>query len=211
MINEYSNSNDIKAGYLVVKTFQKMYHDYVIRYNLTRDCYAIPRIDKNPEQYIIQYRGLDRDALDGSVYSDILAEVRLTELFDSGRSVDGFLSNYDDALDVYSYLENKEDYEIIWTRINQSLSVLPKHFIAAGFEPTYFGADHFAPQCDCMLFPRWHGTDEEGLLFQEYFRKLNRYGLFESVKDVEYFLKYYLSFDWTEHDEYKIVEVFIRY
>jgi hypothetical protein len=46
-------------------------------------------------------------------------------------------------------------------------------------------------------------------LFTDYFLKLNKYGLFPSPKEVQLFVDYYLSFDWTEHDDYEIAEIFI--
>ncbi len=80
-----------QAGFLIVKTFHRLYNDYAKLYGLTSDLYAIPRINKEPGEYAIQYRGLDRDALfpigkptrlwrtiRGSSYSP--AEVRLGEL-----------------------------------------------------------------------------------------------------------------------------------
>ena len=60
------------------------------------------------------------------------------------------------------------------------------------------------------LVPRWHGTDESGQLFLSYFRQLNRHGLFQAKSDAEEFLRYYLSFDWTERGDFEIAEVFIR-
>jgi hypothetical protein len=56
-------------------------------------------------------------------------------------------------------------------------------------------------------FPRWHGTDPEGVLFREHFERLNRHGLFESAQEASAFLAFYLSFDWTETGEYEIAEV----
>jgi len=67
--------------------------------------------------------------------------------------------------------------------------------------------DHFSASCDCLCFPRWHGTDPEGLLFREHFSRLNRDGLFRSAQEARAFLRYYLSFDWTETGEYEIAEV----
>ena len=58
-----------------------------------------------------------------------------------------------------------------------------------------------------MLFPRWHGSDPEGTLFRDHFEKLNSFGLFYNRNDAREFLKYYLSFDWTETGEYYITEV----
>ncbi len=204
------NNKEIEAGFLIVKTYQKLYLDYVTRYNLTRDWYAIPRIDKNPEQNPIQYRGLDRDALSEFEDSDILAEIRLAELNTADKCFDGLIVQYTDAQEAYNYLDDKQNYEIIWTRIAGCTHMPQPDFLSIGFEPTYFVGDHFAAQCDCMLFPRWHGTDDEGILFMNYFHKLNEYGLFNSPQEAREFLDYYLSFDWTETGDYGIAEVLIR-
>ncbi len=61
-----------------------------------------------------------------------------------------------------------------------------------------------------MLFPRWHGTDPEGVLFLEHFRKLNAHGLFETAEAAGEFLEYYVSFPQSEQGDYVIAEIFLR-
>lgn len=200
----------IEAGFLIVKTFFALYRDYVGGYNLTHDHYAVPRIDRSPETYAIKYRGLDRDALSESECSTKLAQVRVADLKKPQKCIDGFLFAYNDALDIMGCLDNKQDYEIIWTRISRSDQVPPKDFVSVGFEPTYFEGDHFAAQCDCLSFPRWHGSDKDATLFQKYYQQLNPHGLFESPREATEFLNYYLTSDWTEHGEYVVAEVFIK-
>ncbi len=201
---------DIESGFLIVKTFPKLYRDYVGRYELSKDIYALPRIDKGPEDYRIQYRGLDRDALDPYAKSEMLAEIRMAELERNGRCEDGFLFDPKEVQDVIDFLDNSKEYEVIWARTIQSKLVPPNGYHSIGYEPSYFNSDHFSASCDCMLFPRWHGTDQEGTLFTEHFQKLNRYGMFSSPEEASNFLRYYLSFDWTETGEYEIAEVFVH-
>lgn len=201
---------EIEAGYLVVKTFPKLYQDYVQRYELSKPFYALPRVDLCPTDYEIQYRGVDRDVLDAYADSDDLAEIRMLELEKENKCEDGFLFTQAEVDDVISYLADSEGYEIIWTRIAQSNHKPPDGFDSIGFEPTYFVGDHFSASCDCMLIPRWHGTDREGTLFKDYFDKLNRHGLFETQDIAKSFLDFYLSFDWTETGDYEIAEVFIN-
>ncbi len=200
----------IKSGFLIVKTFPKLYQDYVERYGLYRDVYAIPSIDKGPEDHGIQYRGLDRDALDPYENSETLAEIRMAELERAERCEDGFLFDPKDIQDVLEFLDNRWEFEVIWTRTVQSKSAPPKGYHSIGYEPSYFTGDHFSASCDCMLFPRWHGTDEEGILFMGHFQKLNQHGMFNSQEEASDFLNYYLSFDWTETGEYEIAEVFLH-
>jgi hypothetical protein len=201
---------EIEAGYLIVKTYPNLYQEYAQRYKLTKAFYALPRIDRSPNNYEIQYRGLDRDALDPYKDSKKLAEIRMAELEENNECTDGFLFLPSTVKDVLSYLDNADAYEVIWTKIAKSSHPIPEQFLSIGFEPSYFVGDHFSASCDCMLIPRWHGSDEEGTLFDDYFRKLNKYGLFEAPDTALAFLDYYLSFDWTETGEYEIVEVFIK-
>jgi len=201
---------EIEAGFLIVKTFPKLYLDYAQRYELSKPFYALPRIDLDPDDYEIQYRGLDRDVLDAYSDSDNLAEIRMCELEKDNKCEDGFLFTQADVNDVMGYLTDPTIYEIIWTRISKSDHKPPDGFISIGFEPSYFVGDHFSASCDCMLIPRWHGTDNEGILFKDYFNKLNKHGLFETHDIAKSFLDFYLSFDWTETGEYEISEVFIK-
>lgn len=200
----------IESGYLIVKTFQKLYHDYAQRYELSKPFYALPRIDLDPDDYEMQYRGLDRDVLDAYSDSNNLAEIRMWELEKDNRCEDGFLFTQADVNDVMSYIADPTIYELIWTRIAGTEHKPPAGFISIGFEPSYFVGDHFSASCDCMLIPRWHGTDKEGTLFKDYFDKLNKNGLFETPDTAKSFLEFYLSFDWTETGEYEIAEVFIK-
>jgi len=215
MISAYNFAHnkfvEVNAGFLIVKTFAHLYDDYKERYALRHDMYAMPRIDREPAESIVQYRGLDRDALKDYDDSEIEAEVRLAMLEIDDQAVNGIVYSQSDVEAVYASLGPLQfRYEIIWSRIAGSNVLPPDGYSSAGFEPTYFASDHFSASCDCMLFPRCHGTDEEGKLFLPYFIQLNSHGLFVIPEVAQEFLEYYLSFDWTEHDESVIAEVFIR-
>jgi hypothetical protein len=208
MIEE--NEKEIKSGFLIVKTYQTICSEYAKKYDLKRDFYGLPRIDRSPTEQRMQYRGLDRDALDAYKDSDNLAEIRMEELEKIGKCDDGILLDIAIAREVWELLQEKKDeYEIVWTRIAGTDIDPPNGFESIGFEPSYFIGDHFSASSDCMIIPRWHGTDDEGTVFSEHFEKLNRYGLFEKPEQAKTFLDYYLSFDWTETGKYEIAEVFI--
>ena len=215
MISAYNSATKeyivIDAGLLIVKTFERLYADYKDRYALTRDYYAMPRIDREPRQSPIQYRGLDRDALDDYADSGLDAEVLLALLALERGAVNGIVFSPGDAQQVFEMLGPLQiDYEILWTRIAGSNVEPPGGYCSAGYDPTYFSGDHFSASCDCMLIPRWHGTDEAGELFLPFFHQLNAYGLFENPEVAQEFLDYYLSFDWTERGDFVIAEVFLR-
>jgi hypothetical protein len=210
----------LEQGFLIVERFESLYVNYKNRYNLTRDVYAIPRIDHQPQDYSIQYRGIDRDCLEPNDETPRnLAELRMAELYNQKSP---YVQNYIELIneedfipinlleEIYALLENdKSKFETIFVRIIYADNEIPARFKSIGYEPSIFYDDHFSASCDCMLFPRWHGTDEEGELFIKYFNQLNSFGLFNSIETAEEFLQYYLSFDWTERDDYYIVEVLL--
>jgi hypothetical protein len=212
----YPGDNKIyDSGFLVVKTYKRQYRDWLVDWvtkpDLIPDIYALPRPDRQPGDYNLKYRGMDRDEISIDHKHRTLASLRVEDLIEEGKAADGIFTNQSDALDLVTYLDEGDrlDYEIIWAKVADSPIVPPTGYRTVGFEATYFLGDHFSAQCDCMLFPRWHGTDDEGTLFLEHFHKLNSYGMFDSIQDARNFLEYYRSFDWTEIGEYVIAEVFI--
>ena len=194
------------CGFLIVNKYEMLVSKYKERYTFENPIYAIQGNNKNKSN--IKYRGIDRDAISPYKDSNNLAEIRLAELEESEDCIDGILWNINDVENVISFLDDKNNYEIIWARINGYNVNPPKEFVSIGFEATYFVGDHFSASCDCMMFPRWHGTDEKGVLFRDYYEKLNENGLFENAIIAKEFLEYYLSIDWTERGNYEIVEIF---
>ncbi len=211
----------IDHGYLIVEKYASLYDKYKGRYNLTTDRYAIPRIDRAPADYRIRYQGIDRDCLVPNDISPLnLAELRLAEIANTNISLNKD-RNYETALEsdfippelLYEMVElleaDRPKHETIFVKRAEVSCKIPDHYISIGYEPSYFYSDHFSASCDCMLIPRWHGTDEEGKLFLKYFALLNKFGLFDSAAVAQEFLDYYLSLDWTERGDFYIVEVFL--
>ena len=222
-----------KAYFLIVKKYALLFSDHVQTniancYN-DKNIYAIPTLEQKLEQMPIQYRGTDREPIEAgfdTVYEHLenkmachtLAEHKMYEKWKE-TSIDlrglGYmdfqLTSLQDTLDVLKVAESESPnvYEIIWVKIAGHHATPPEGFIRAGYEPSYFPEGFFSPVCDCMCIPRWHGTDEEGELFQTYYRQLNSYGLFNDAETTLAFLNYYCSFDWTETGEYQIVEVWL--
>ena len=209
----------ITSGFLVVKRFEALYAEFAARDWPPEEIYAIPVAGTTSDAVAIRYRGLDRDAIspwegDGAT----AAEIRMAEInpeIDRGYEADydrrEFLTSYEHAAEVLAWAEEEfpGSYEVLWTRVAGASEPPPPRFRHAGYEPTYFGGDHFSALCDCMCFPRWHGTDHEGTLFSSYFRQLNEHGLFEGATTASEFLAFYLSFDWTETGEYQIAEIWL--
>jgi hypothetical protein len=89
----------------------------------------------------------------------------------------------------------------------------PPGTVLLGYEANTF----YPPACgsriaDWMFFNYSPASDEEGLQLRAYHERLNKWGLFESPRDAERYLKAYLSFllppDWDERlCNYYITEV----
>ncbi len=211
-------------GFLIVEKYERLYQKYKARYNLTSDLYAIPRIDSSPQASRIKYRGIDRDCLTpNDVNPRNLAEIRLAEIGSEMKSKykgeyyleilpDEDFIPVEQLTEMYDLLESDRiNFETIFVKIAGTECDIPDNFMSIGFEPSYFHSDHFSASCDCMLFPRWHGPDDEGILFLDYLKLLNLDGMFDSAEIARAFLTYYLTFDWTEREgDYFIVEVFLE-
>jgi len=216
-----------QSGFLIVHRFEEVYLDYCNRFEkLYRDhwsftgelIYSIPQQGLSPGEVRKKYRGIDRMSLIAWPAREFPDETWMgreepeacqafDDLVASNRAQDEFISSQMDARDVYSLLRNPERWEIIWA--GNSDFVLAKTGVGAtlGFEPTWFVWDHFSAICDCMCFPKWHGTDKEGVLFAKHYDRLNEHALFDSRDEAKEFLEFYLSIDWTETGEYVIAEI----
>jgi hypothetical protein len=197
----------VTKGFLVLKRFEPLFREFAAKPEFDRRIYALPVFGDEPSSAAIRYRGLDRDAIEAYAQGS-LAEIRMAEL-DPDDNGGGFIGTLEQAREVLRWAEEEAPgvYEIAWAQVAGTAHTTPAGFELLGFEPSYFTGDHFSASCDCLCFPRWHGTDREGVLFREHFTHLNANGLFRSAQEASEFLRYYLSFDWTETGEYEIAEV----
>jgi hypothetical protein len=212
MVDHFQREGGVMCGFLIVLRFEELYAKHAGKLRNSRDWYAIPRIDKSALESLIKYRGTDRDALGpNDVLPSSLAELHLADLEKQGRCIDGLLFSSADVEAVLAWLEGESSrYEVIWLREAGTSGEPPAGFESIGFDPSYLVGDHFSASCDCLMFPRWHGTDQEGTLFLDHFRRLNRHGLFKTAEEATAFIDYYCSFSWTENErsDYVMVEVF---
>ncbi len=215
------------AGFLIVRTYDWLFEWYcgcgLFDEALNLGIYALPQKGLRPENYEKRYAGIDRDPLwrwMDSIESAKLddeelkrlsvekgAKTALQRLQDLGLSWEDFIFSLDDARDVFSKLLEPREWELIWTAKAESNAPEPPGAIFLGYEPTWFYGDHFSAVADCMCFPRWHGCDPEGILFKEYFDRLNEHALFAAAEEAQRFLDYYRSFKEAEIGDYHIAKV----
>lgn len=207
------------GAYLLVKRHEALYREYAAELgSSTWTVYAVPVLGTEPPADGVRYRGLDREPLwglaprkYGNAPAQSAAEIRMGELETERRTAGASIFSHDDMREVLRWAEEERPgvYEPVWARVQGTDAAPPEGYAKRGYEPNYFPQEWFSPIADCMFFPRWHGTDDEGTLFLDHFKRLNAYGLFDTSEAATGFLDYYLSFDWTETGEYSITEVWL--
>ena len=215
------------GGFLIVTRFEALYRNYCDRIEKVarkhwgftdKLIYSVPQERLPSSEVPKKYRGIDRVPLIAWPSREFPDETwmgreepeasqALEDLEIATQADEGFIFSVLDARRVYSLLRNPDWWELIWARNSDERMDRNGVGLTLGFEPTWFGGDRFSAVCDCMCFPRWHGTDPEGTLFAEYYERLNEHALFNSRAEAQQFLDYYRSFDWTETGDYVIAEI----
>lgn len=109
------------------------------------------------------------------------------------------IASFNDAIEIYSMLDNPAGYEIIEVvRFNWGTEC---DFL--GFDIGYWGSDHFSLISDLVIMPQWHPAAPEDFdELKKHFLSLNEYCLFPNAQVAEDFKNYYLSKSWSESEEY---------
>jgi len=169
------------------------------------------------------YRGIDREPLLALTYCEAhlftdagtpckanAATNLLSEVEGRTARNDGWVTSLQDITEVWKALGSEQSgYEIIFAKEFSNAIPVPDGCNFLGCDAAYFVADHFSCICDALFFPKWHGTDSEGVLFKKYFDLLNLNGLFAINELALEYLNYYVSFDWTERDDnFTSIEVY---
>lgn len=188
-----------RAGYIIVRSFEHCYNIYDRPCPQNLQIYGIPRIGVEPSQATKKYRGVNRYPLltvPENLSSELpvvesQAQFRLGQLESNGRAHDDYVAALDDALSVFLLLSMLELWELIHVTIvggRPEVSLEGEFF---GYDVAYFGGDHYSAVANCMFFPSWVGTDEEGQRYHECYESLNSHGLFDSADDAMRFLNLY--------------------
>lgn len=207
----------MNAGYIIQTRFEVLYRDHAS--SPTSPCcsdhplYGLPiRGREAPRADQPWYRGTNRDPVSALSYERSQwfeennyplratpATNLLAEIEDRTDRDDGYVTLREDVLRIWEALgDEQRTYEAIYAHTGDT-SGIPDDVIFLGYDYGYDGSDHFSCICDCMFFPFWHGTDKEGTAFLDHYQRLNRHGLFDTVKDAQAFFDHYQSIEWTEH------------
>ena len=218
------------SGFLIVTRFEALYAAAIQKgtYNdnpvVNTPIYGIPHKScPTPSSSRPKYRGIDREPLSALSFENARlftgagtpcvatdATALLAEYEDTTGREDGWVTDEHSIRKIWDALgEAQAKYEVIFAKEYEDPARPPKRAVFLGCDTAYFVSDHFSCVCDALFFPRWHGTDPEGTLFRSYFDNLNRHGLFGNSVDSLGYLRYYLSFDWTERaDNFTSIEVY---
>ena len=220
----------VTSGYLIEKTFGRMYREYVDWLTrrrpdrLNKRGYAWPYAGICPDQMAKQYRGLQREPMQdwgaclfdsGPVeptQQEFAASVFLAELESAGRFDDDFAVSLEDAVEVLRKIPAPVEREIIWARRMDARDNPPPGTVLLGYEPSqFYPPECISPIAEWMFYSDSAELDPEGTVFRFYFDKLNQWGLFDTQADAHEYLDAYLAFVPTDSDahlyQHYIVEV----
>lgn len=199
------------SQFVTAKKYDALYAEELPRFRKQpRNIYALP-YDDQPSRI---YNGTGRMGLDlGNKHRKRLAgeQRKLAKKFlDDYNFADELMQTENTAQQFVSLFEESDQYELIWVRNSGTKRSAPEGFEFIGYDISY-PCDYsggFSIICDCLFICRWHGCDQEGVLFLPEFGKLNANGLFDDWQSAYEYMVKYLSEDWTERGTYCIFEVF---
>jgi len=203
----------VTAGFFLEKTFARMCRELLAklgpRPRLGNSYYSIPSASVSPEQMARQYRGLQRDPLQGWVEAlhgsgvieppdeELEAGLFLTELEDAGKADWGIVFALEDAQVVVRRIVPPVEREVVWARILDTEEVAdpPAGTVLLGYEPGEF----YPPDCNSFVgyAVLLEGPRSPGI--KAYHEKLNRWGLFDNLIDAQEYAKEYAKVRSSSH------------
>jgi len=188
---------EVTSGFLVLKTFERMYRDYLIRFEKLKKmkpkltCVPIPL-----EQMPGKYRGIARDPIDpwiedfrGSdmweepTEQELKASLFMDKLCESGKADNGFIFRLDDAKNLLEMISTPVERELIWAGRMDKNDPPPPGTEILGYEPIDFDGDFISLIADVLFFRC--GTmagwgDPDGARAKNFYSRLNKWGLFDT-------------------------------
>ncbi len=194
----------VTAGFLVVKTFERMCCEYLatierLRQTRDKDVFPIP-----PEQMPRKYRGIARDpiqpwiedlratGLEEPTEKELTASLFMDELMKSRKADEDFIFALNDSRKLLEMIPSPTEREIIWVRRMDCGDLPPPETTVLGYEPTeFFGSDHSSLIADIAFFRYWRGAhvdDQKKMRFKALHARLNTWGLFDTPADAKEYM-----------------------
>jgi hypothetical protein len=188
---------EVTAGFLVVKTFERMYRDYLANFEKLRQ--VKPSITYGPillEQMPGRYRGIARDpmepwneALRGSgleepTEQELAASLFMADLNNSGKAEHDFIFSLDDARKLLEMIAPPVEREIIWARYMDKNDPPPPETSILGYEPIDFDGDYTSLIAHVLFFRYYWNPDPDGTIAKIHHTRLNKWGLFDTPTNI---------------------------
>ena len=187
---------DYSAGFLIVKTFARMYRDYLTEFEELRQLRS--DFNRNPvplERMPGRYRGVARNPMEAWIEEftgsglfeeptgqELAASLFMRELCDAGKAEGFFVFALEDARKIFGMIQPPVEREIIWARRIDKSDTPPPETIFLGYEPIDFYGD-FTSLITGVWFFRYsrNFTIEEPyqIWAKTHFPRLNKWGLFD--------------------------------
>ena len=215
---------EIKAGFLVVKTFERMCREYLANFEEWWQV-KYPRADPMlPEQMPGKYRGIARDPIqpwisalrDSGVNEpteqELAASLFMEELTKSGKAQDDFIFALDDAKELLEKIPPPVERQIIWAGRIDRADPPPSGTVVSGYEPTlFYPNDHSSVLGDNAFFV-YRRPDNEDHEKKTDLRgchtRLNKWGLFDTSAKAKQYLNFFLQLlSGQDSEVYYIAEI----
>jgi hypothetical protein len=191
---------EISDGFLVVKTFERMHRDYLIR--LDQICLldeSTEERDSIPlEQMPGKYRGIAREPIfswyeewrgadvgDEPIEQELDAHLFMTGLRDSGKAEGCFVFSEDDARKLFAMIRPPLEREIMWIRRMDRDVQPPSDTEILGYEPIDFYRDFSSVITSVVFFRYRRSADPDGKYAKFLHARLNQWGLFDNPADAQ--------------------------
>jgi hypothetical protein len=198
---------EVTAGFLVVKTFERMYREYLDKFEKWWKLEYPSSVPVLLEQMPGKYRGIARDSLqpwhesfrDTGVTEpteqELAASFFMYELSESGKADDDFIFNLSDAKRLLDKIPKPTEREIIWARRMDKTNPPPPETVVLGYEPSeFYPCDHNSIICRNAFFRYWrtdHQGDPHKIILETFHTRLNKWGLFDTLSSAEQYLDFF--------------------
>lgn len=186
---------EIIAGFLIVKTFERMYRDYLARLDRMR-LSDESKEERDPiplEQMPGRYRSIARDPIfswyeewrgadvvDEPIEQELDAHRFMTELNESGRAEGFFIFAENDARKLFAMIRSPVEREIMWARRVDRDVPPPLNTAVLGYEPISFDGDFSSVITSVVFFRYRRSADPGGKYAKLLHAGLNKWGLFHT-------------------------------
>ncbi|MHC4145555.1 MAG: hypothetical protein ACYSWW_21535 [Planctomycetota bacterium] len=190
---------EVTAGFLIVKTFERTYRDYLASLEKLRELDSRDPRDPMPLELMPgKYRGVARDPIepwfeifrgaglfDEPTEQELAASLFMTELSESGKAEGFFILALDDARKPFGMIQPPVEREIIWARRMDRADTPPPETVFLGYEPIDFEGDFSSIITSVVFFRYRQGSDPAGKYAKILHAKLNKWGLFDTATDAQ--------------------------